>query len=242
MTSGLKVSIIVPAYNEEDSIETVLNTLLKVCQNLPSSEIIVVDDGSTDGTAERVKRYNPVRLVRNKRNQGKGAAIRNGLKFSKGDIIVIQDADMEYLPQDIPDLIEPIISGKADAVYGSRFKGDVDGMSLSHYIGNRIISLSTRILFGASVTDVLTGHKAFRRKIFNSTSIKENDLTVGIELTAQILKNHWRLTEIPIVYSYRKSGVAKINYADGLRCLLKAIRERFQRILCACDARHNFLS
>jgi dolichol-phosphate mannosyltransferase len=226
MTSELKVSIIVPAYNEENTIEVVLSRLLKVCQSLPSCEIIVIDDGSTDGTAERVERFSSVRLVRQK-NQGKGAALRTGLRVSKGNIIVIQDADMEYSPEDIPQLIEPILKEKADAVYGSRFKGNMDGMSLSHYIGNRIISLSTKLLFGVSVTDVMTGHKAFRRKIFNPTPIKENGFTVEIEITARILRNNWRLKEIPIVYSYRKHGVAKINYTDGLRCLLKVIRERF---------------
>lgn len=226
MSPGIKVSIIVPAYNEEDTIEAVLSRLLNVCRNLPSSEIIVIDDGSTDGTAERVERFSSVRLVRQK-NQGKGAALRTGLRVSTGDIIVIQDADMEYYPEDIPRLIEPILKEKADAVYGSRFKGNMDGMSFSHYIGNRLISLSTKLLFGVSVTDVMTGHKAFRRKIFNPTPIKENGFTVEIEITAWILKNHWRLIEIPIAYSYRKHGVAKINYADGLRCLLKAVRERF---------------
>jgi glycosyltransferase involved in cell wall biosynthesis len=226
MTTGIKVSIIVPAYNEENTIEAVLSRLLKVCQSLPSCEIIVIDDGSTDSTAEKVERFSSVRLVRQK-NQGKGAALRTGLNVSDGDIIVIQDADLEYHPEDIPQLIEPILSGKADAVYGSRFKGNMDGMSFSHNIGNRIISLSTKLLFGVSVTDVMTGHKAFRRKIFNPTPFKENGFTVEIEITARILKNHWRLTEIPIVYSYRKHGVAKINYTDGLRCLLKAIRERF---------------
>jgi glycosyltransferase involved in cell wall biosynthesis len=226
MTAAIKVSIIVPAYNEENTIETVLSRLLKVCQNLPSSEIIVIDDGSTDDTAERVERFSSVGLVRQK-NQGKGAALRTGLRVSKGDIIVIQDADMEYHPEDIPRLIEPILKEKADAVYGSRFKGNTDGMSFSHYIGNRIISLSTRILFGVSVTDVMTGHKAFHRKIFNPIPIKEKGFTVEIEITARILRNNWRLIEIPIAYSYRKHGVAKINYADGLRSLLKVIRERF---------------
>jgi len=226
MTSELKVSIIVPAYNEVDTIEAVLSRLLKVCQSLPSFEIIVIDDGSTDGTAERVERFSSVRLVRQE-NQGKGAALRTGLRVSEGDIVVIQDADMEYHPEDIPQLIEPILRGKADAVYGSRFKGNMDGMSFSHYIGNRLISLSTKLLFGVSVTDVMTGHKAFRRKIFNPALIKENGFTVEIEITARILKNRWRLIEIPIAYSYRKHGVAKINYADGLRSLLKVIRERF---------------
>lgn len=227
MASGMKVSIIVPVYNEEKSIEAVLRRLLKVCQNLPSLEIVVVDDGSTDDTLRRVARFNPVRLIRHDRNQGKGAAVSTGLRNCKGDIVAIQDADMEYRPEDIPRLVEPILNGKVDAVYGSRFKGNMNGMRVSHYIGNMIISFATRLLFGGSVTDVMTGHKAFRRKIFNPFSLKGNGFTVEIEITAKILKKHWRLMEVPIDYSYRKHGVAKIKYTDGLRCLLAVIRERF---------------
>ena len=162
----MKLSIIIPLYNEKSTVVELINGVKSAA--LPEGldrEIVIVDDGSTDGgIGENEKEIFPdILFLKHDKNKGKGAAIRSGLKFSKGEIIVIQDADMEYLPSDIPDLIAPIISGKADAVYGSRFKGDVDGMSLSHYIGNRIISLSTRILFGVSVTDVLTGHKAFRR-------------------------------------------------------------------------------
>lgn len=226
MASGIDISIIVPVYNEERSIGTVLLRLLKVSKRLPSSEIIVVDDGSTDRTSERVARFNPVRLIRHEKNQGKGAAISTGLKNSKGDIVVIQDADMEYPPEDISRLLEPILGGRADVVFGSRFGGECVGMSFSHFVGNKILSLATSLLYGVFVSDVMTGHKAFSRGAIESCELSERGFAVETEIASKCLKNGCKFTEIPIKYSYRQHDASKIGYLDGFKALWKLISSR----------------
>ena len=226
MASGIRVSIIVPAYNEENSIEAVLRRLLRVSKNLPSSEIIVVNDGSTDGTAMRVARFNPVRLIRHEKNRGKGAAISTGLKNSRGDIIVIQDADMEYPPEDIPRLLEPILAGRADVVFGSRFKGECLGMSFSHFVGNKILCLATGLLYGVFVSDVMTGHKAFSRRAIESCELSERGFAVETEIASKALKNSCRFVEVPIKYSYRRHDASKIGYLDGFKALWKLVSGR----------------
>ena len=159
----LKVSIIIPCYNEEESIERVLKQVLAV--KLPiEKEVIVVDDGSTDKSAELTQKFNDVTLVRHEINRGKGVAIRTGVEKANGDIAIIQDADLEYDPKDIPALIEPILTGDADVVLGSRFKKDVKGMSFSHNISNKALSFFTSILLGVEITDVMTGYKAASSK------------------------------------------------------------------------------
>ena len=226
MASEIKVSIIVPVYNEESSVGTVLLRLLKVCRRLPSWEIIVVDDGSTDRTAERVVRFNPVRLVRHDVNQGKGAAISTGLKNSEGDVIVVQDADLEYPPEDVPRLLEPILAGRADVVFGSRFKGECLGMSFFHFVGNKILSLATSLLYGVLVSDVMTGHKAFSRRAIKSCELSERGVAVETEIASRSLKNCCRFAEVPIKYSYRQHGASKICYLDGFKALWKLVSGR----------------
>jgi len=226
MASGIDISIIVPVYNEESSIGTVLFRLSKVCRRLPSSEIIVVDDGSTDRTSEKVAPFNPVRLIRHEKNRGKGAAISTGLKNSKGDIIVIQDADMEYPPEDIPRLLEPILAGRAEVVFGSRFKGECLGMSFSHFVGNKILSFATSLLYGVFVSDVMTGHKAFTRRAIESCKLIERGFAVETEIASKSLKNGCRFTEVPIRYSYRRRDASKICYLDGFKALWKLVSGR----------------
>ena len=226
MASGIRVSIIVPAYNEENSIESVLLRLLEVSQKLPCSEIIVVDDGSTDATSKIVEPFNPVRLVRHDRNRGKGVAITTGLKNSKGNIFVIQDADLEYLPEDIPRLLEPILAGRADVVFGSRFRGKCRGMSFSHRIGNRILSLVTSLLYGVSVSDVMTGYKVFTREAIRSCDLSERSFTVEIEIVSRSLNKSLKFVEVPISYCYRKNDVSKISYLDGFKALYTLVRRR----------------
>jgi len=214
------VSIIVPVYNEEEVIEEVLQRLEKLTETL-NAEVIVVDDGSTDGSVRKVRKFPWVKLVRHKNNLGKGKAIATGMAHSRGQIIIIQDADMEYPPREIPKIIKPIIEGRADVVYGSRFLGRNEGMSFSHRLGNKILSLAASLLYGTRITDVMTGHKAFLRNFMHSPNFKEYGFEIEIELTAKLLRRKPNFLEIPVSYSYRRKGFSKISYKDGIKCLLK---------------------
>ena len=219
------VSVIVPVFNEEEIIGTTLERILQLSGRL-NLEVIVVDDGSTDQTREIVKKFEDVNLICHEKNCGKGGAIVTGMVSSRGDIIVIQDADLEYLPEDIPKLINPISQGKADFVFGSRFLGTIRRMSLSHRVGNMILSLATRLLYNTSITDVMTGHKAFSRRALETVKLSEQGFGIEVELTAKFLGNGWKLAEVPISYVYRKKGRSKLTYIDGLTCLLKLVKRR----------------
>lgn len=220
-----KISVIVPVYNEEKSVGIVLGSLIRLRKALPMMEIVVVDDGSKDRTADEVLAFPVVRYVRHEENRGKGAALLTGFEAATGDIFVVQDADLEYSPSDIPKLVEPMLNGRADVVYGSRFKAKCDGMSLMHQIGNRILSLTTRLLYRVSITDVMTGHKCFTRQVLESLDLKENDFNIEVEITAKVLKNGWRLVEVPITYSRRPFGNTKISYTDGISSMIQLIKD-----------------
>jgi len=217
------ISVIIPAYNEGETIGEVLRRLAKIDWPLHNMEVVVVDDGSTDQTQKEIESFPFVKYIRHKKNGGKGAAIRTGVKSSTGKVIVIQDADMEYPPECIPHLVKPILTGVVDIVYGSRFRGKYEQMSLSHFIGNKILSLVTRILYNAPITDVMTGHKAFDRAVFNSFELNEDGFSVEVEMTSKGLQNGWRFMEVPIRYSPRNFGVSKIVYLDGIKSLLRLI-------------------
>ena len=215
------VSVIIPAYCEEDTIAEVLQRVLKVSWSLGNTEIIVVDDGSTDRTGERVAAFPFVKYLRHQVNMGKGAAIRTGIKSARGKILVIQDADLEYLPEYIPCLVKPISEGTMDIVYGSRFKGKPEGMSFSHFIGNSVLSAVARFLYNIQITDIMTGQKAFKRSALNSFELGENGFAVEIEITCLGFNADSKFTEVPIPYSYRQHGVSKIAYLDGFKSLVK---------------------
>jgi glycosyltransferase involved in cell wall biosynthesis len=217
------VSIIIPAYCEEETISEVLQRVVKVSWEMGNVEIIVVDDGSTDQTGEKVKAFPFVKYIRHEINRGKGAAIRTGLQSARGKIFVIQDADLEYLPETIPSIVKPIADGSVDIVYGSRFKGKPEGMTISHYIGNSILSMVARFLYSVKITDIMTGQKAFRRSLLESAQIEENGFAVEIELTCIGFNGNknQKYTEVPIPYSYRQHGVSKIGYIDGFKSLVK---------------------
>ena len=217
------VSIIIPAYCEEETIAEVLQRVLKISWSIGNVEIIVIDDGSTDNTAQKVAAFPFVKYIQHPHNLGKGAAIRTGIQNARGKILVIQDADLEYLPEYIPSLVEPIAEGSMDIVYGSRFKGRPEGMSFTHFIGNSILSLVARCLYSAQITDIMTDQKAFRRTIIESAELEENGFAVEIELTCMGFTGNQerKYTEIPIPYSYRRHGVSKIVYMDGFKSLIK---------------------
>jgi len=224
---GLKaprVSIIVPVYNEEKGIGRTLRQVRQL--RLPSMEVVVVDDGSTDQTASEIRKFPFVKCIVHSENCGKGVALCTGFQAATGDIFVVQDADLEYPPSNIPHLLEPILNGRANVVYGSRFKGRYDGMSFSHYIGNKILSLTARLLYQAPITDIMTGHKCFRREVIESIHLTEGGFEIETEITIKILKNGWKITEVPIAYSKRTRGVSKIGYKDGIKCLWKLIVEK----------------
>lgn len=221
------VTVIVPTYNEEETIGQVLSELIKIEPKVSSLEIIVVDDGSSDRTKDEIAKFPSVIYVRHQRNMGKGMALKTGLKIARGKTVVIQDADMEYSPTEIPQLIKPILDGRADVVFGSRFIGKRNGMSFSHLVGNVMLSRAASLLYQENITDIMTGHKAFSSKVLESLRLKENGFSIEVELTAKVLKNGWKILEIPIGYSYRTHGAAKIRYRDGLGSFLKLLTITF---------------
>ena len=218
------LSIIVPAYNEEEAITHCADDLIQTFKGTNFDyEIIIVDDGSPDKTFALAKDATKnaagrIKLVRHSLNKGKGHAVMTGLAFATNGIIVIQDADLEYPSKNIPMLMAPILRGKADVVYGSRFLGHMDRMSLSHYFGNRILTFMTNILYGCKLTDVMTGAKVFKKDVLNQLEINSGSFEFEVEVTAKILEQNFKIIELPTSYMRRKLGKAKIKWVDGLKC------------------------
>jgi glycosyltransferase involved in cell wall biosynthesis len=226
---AMKLSIIVPVYNEK---QTILEILQRIDNTPYEKEIVVIDDFSKDGTREilrelEVSRKIPsVRVLYHAVNQGKGAALRTGIAGATGDIVIIQDADLEYNPSEYGVLIQPIASGLADAVYGSRFlSGPHRVLFFWHSLGNKILTLLSNMFTDLNLTDMETGYKAFRRELFSRISIEENRFGFEPEITAKVAKLRCRLYEVPISYSGRDySEGKKITWKDGfaaLYCILK---------------------
>jgi glycosyltransferase involved in cell wall biosynthesis len=226
------ISFIVPAYNEADHIEDVLRRVYA----LPlRSEVIAVDDGSTDDTPAILDRYaesHGLIPVRHERNSGKGAAVRTGLARCTGEIVLIQDADMEYDPADVVDLVRPIIEGYADVVYGSRLTGGRPQRAYMfwHLVGNRMLALLTNLLWNTTLTDMETGYKAFRGEIIRSFELTESDFRIEPEITANVLERRLRLYQLPIAYYGRTHGEGKkISWRDGFPAVYTLLRLRFGR-------------
>jgi len=222
-----ELTIVVPAYNEAGTIEMVIERLRQLPYSL---QIIVVDDCSQDGTAAIVEGLDGVELVRHERNQGKGAALRSGFAHARGRIVVIQDADLEYDPVDIPELVAPIRSGVADAVFGSRLIGGRPQRAhlFWHKVGNKALSLLTNVLYNTTLSDMETGYKAFRSDVLRSLDLRENDFAIEPEITGRICKLHLRIYELPISYYGRTYAEGKkITWRDGFKALWVLIRVRF---------------
>ncbi|HPU30411.1 MAG TPA: glycosyltransferase family 2 protein [Syntrophorhabdaceae bacterium] len=226
------LSIIIPAFNE---IKTISEVIEKVVATPYDKEIIIVDDGSTDGTRQYLEetmlkakedRKSHLNIIFHEKNMGKGAAIRTGIKHAKGDIIIIQDADLEYDPKDYPTLLQPILEGKADVVYGSRFLGGPHRvLYFWHYVGNKVITLLSNMFTDLNLTDMETGYKVFRRDAIKDIEIKSNRFGFEPEITAKIAKKGLRVYEVPISYygrSYREGK--KITWKDGVKAVFTILR------------------
>jgi glycosyltransferase involved in cell wall biosynthesis len=227
------VSILVPAYGEQDTIGEVIRRVLAL--DGLDLEVIVVDDGSVDGTVAAARAAmdgdHRVRVLTHDRNRGKGAAVRTGIAASRGDIVVIQDADMEYDPGDLPRVLQPLMDGVADAVYGTRLRGGQPQRAhlFWHLLGNKVLSLMTNVLFNTTISDMETGYKAFRGDLIRGFRLVSDDFAFEPEVTAKILRTSGvRLYEIPIAYygrSYEEGK--KITWRDGLKAMWALLRFRF---------------
>lgn len=224
----MKLSVIIPCYNEAHHIERVLDAVRAV--ELPM-EIIVIDDGSTDNVLDTIRRYDTrgeLILHVSSTNFGKGAAIRAGLEKASGDIIIIQDADLEYDPQQFHSLIKPIVDGKADVVYGSRFTGSITGMRWQNRLANMILTAAANILYRANITDEATCYKAFRADVLKSLPLKCNRFEFCPEVTAKVRRRGIRIAEVPINYVGRTASQGKkIKWTDGFAALWTLIKYRF---------------
>jgi len=222
------LSVVMPAFNERPTIEAIIRRVLAVPIR---KELIVIDDCSTDGTRDVLQQLQPelgFTLLLQPRNAGKGAALRAGFAQVRGDIVVVQDADLEYSPEEYPELIELICSGRADVVYGSRFRGRHRAFLFVHYLGNRLLTLLTNVLYNTMLTDMETCFKAMRVDVVRSMTLRSNRFGIEPELTAKIFKRGYRVYEIPITYDGRgyEDG-KKITWRDGVVAVWTLIRYRF---------------
>jgi len=221
------LSVVMPVYNERNTVEEIIRRVLAVPVRI---ELIVVDDGSKDGSGEildRLEKELGFTLLR-QANAGKGAALRNGFRAVSGDLVVIQDADLEYSPEEYPELIELICKGHADVVYGSRFLGRHRVFLFTHYLGNRIVTLATNILYNTMLTDMETCYKAMRVEVLRSFKLESNGFGIEPEITAKIFKRGYRVYEIPITYAGRNYDEGKkITWTAGFGALWVLLKFRF---------------
>lgn len=223
----MRISFLIPAYNEATTIGEVLERIDALgldCQ------VIVVDDGSSDGTADIAEQHGA--LVIRQANRGKGAAIRAAIPHIDGEIAVIQDADMEYDPADVPALIEPLLRGAADVVFGSRLSGGRPQRAYLfwHLVANRFLSLLTNVLYNTTLSDMETGYKAFRASVLASLDLRENDFAIEPEITAKVCKRKLRVYELPISYYGRTYAEGKkITWTDGVKAVYVLLRVRVWR-------------
>jgi glycosyltransferase involved in cell wall biosynthesis len=226
-----RVSFIVPVFNEEATVREVLDRIEALELD---RQVVVVDDGSTDATPSILREWEATRpwaTVVRQRNGGKGAAIRTGLEYVDREIVVIQDADMEYDPAEVPALIEPIATGVADVVFGSRMRGGRPQRAhmFWHLVGNRCLSLLTNVLYNTTLSDMETGYKAFRTEILRSLDLRRSSFTIEPEITAKVCKRKLRVYELPISYYGRSYDEGKkITWRDGFGAVSVLFAERFR--------------
>ncbi|MDQ1448131.1 MAG: hypothetical protein QOC79_1102 [Actinomycetota bacterium] len=226
-----KLSVVVPVFNERNTLVEILRRMRAV--ELPDGierEIIVVDDGSNDGTRDVLNQVgdSTVRVVMHEANLGKGAALRTGFAHATGDYVLVQDADLEYDPEDWPKLLNPVLRGRARVVYGSRFTGERRNMLLLHWMGNRFLSMTTNVLFNTTLSDMETCYKLFDRDLVDDMKLQSNRFDIEAEITAKVLKRGIRIYEVPISYSGREFDEGKkITWRDGFSALWTLVKYRF---------------
>ena len=224
-----KLSVIVPVYDERNTVVEIVRRMRAV--DLPVElEILIVDDGSTDGTRDVLRQLadSTVRVIMHDRNQGKGAAIRSGLQHVTGDLVLVQDADLEYDPEDWPKLLNPVLRGKAKVVYGSRFTGERRNMLVLHWMGNRFLSLVTNVLYNTTLSDMETCYKLFDRTVLDGITLRAMRFEFEPEVTAKVLRQGIRIYEVPISYTGREFDEGKkITWRDGFVALWTLVKYRF---------------
>jgi glycosyltransferase involved in cell wall biosynthesis len=221
------LSVVMPVYNERETIEEIVSRVLAIPMRV---ELVVVDDCSTDGTRaqlEELQKEFGFTLLLQPRNQGKGAALRRGFTAVKGDIVAIQDADLEYSPEEFPSLAQLIIEGRADVVYGSRFLGRHRVFLFTHYLGNRVLTLITNVLYNTMLSDMETCYKVMRREVLDGLDLQSNGFGIEPEITAKIFRRGYRVYEVPISYDGRSYDEGKkITWKDGVVALWVLLRHR----------------
>jgi glycosyltransferase involved in cell wall biosynthesis len=222
------LTVVMPVYNELTTVEEVVRRVLALPLRV---QLVVVDDCSTDGTGDLLARLRDelgFTLVRQPKNQGKGAALRTGFTHVAGDLVVIQDADLEYSPEELPDLIQLICEGRADVVYGSRFLGRHRVFLFTHYLGNRLLTALTNVLYNTMLTDMETCYKVMRAEVLRSMTLQSNGFGIEPELTAKIFKRHLRVYEVPISYDGRGYDEGKkIGWRDVVVAVWVLLKYRF---------------
>ncbi len=227
----MKLSIIMPVYNERETLREILNQVRAVELPGVEKEILVVDDGSSDGSREILAdeaRAGGLRILYHDQNRGKGAAVRTAIEQATGDLILIQDADLEYDPRDYPVLIRPIVEGRVKVVYGSRFLGPRKAMLFWHMLGNKLLTITTNILYNAILSDMETCYKCFRADVIRDIPIRSRRFDFEPEITAKVLKRGHRIFEVPISYYGREYNEGKkISWRDGPVAFWTLIKYRF---------------